>query len=119
MLFCWVKQKIFIYQSFVKQLRSETFFEIAFDPGWFLATVSPAVARTFVTMVTWNLHRTTYSHVDPVAYARGGEFEDQLPPPTLKILKEIKTSLFGTNRLFSYRDCRNCCHAFLCYPTCL
>ena len=39
--------------------------------------------------------------------------------PPLKILKEMKTSLFGTNRFVSYRDCRNCCHVFLCYPTCL
>ena len=48
----------------------------------------------------------------PVAYARGG-FGGQ------KILKEMKTSLSGTNRRFSYRDCRNCSHVFLCYPTCL
>ena len=33
--------------------------------------------------------------------------------------KKIKTSLFGTVRHFSYRVCRNCCHVFLCYLTCL
>ena len=34
-------------------------------------------------------------------------------------LKKIKTSLFETIRLFSYRVSRNCYHVFLCYPTCL
>ena len=29
------------------------------------------------------------------------------------------SSLFETIRLFSYRVCRNCCHVFLRYPTCL
>ena len=48
----------------------------------------------------------------------GRGFRGSKPPP-LKVLKKIKTSLFGTNRLFSYRDCRNCSHVFLCYPTCL
>ena len=37
--------------------------------------------------------------------------------PSLKILKEMKTSL-ETNRLFSYKHGRNCSHIFLCYPTC-
>ena len=32
---------------------------------------------------------------------------------------KIKTSLFETIRLFSYRVYRNYCHVFLCYPTCL
>ena len=32
---------------------------------------------------------------------------------------KIKTFLFETMRLFSYRVCRNCCHVFLCYPICL
>ena len=58
-----------------------------------------------------------------VAYARGGGGGGGgglgVKPPPLKILKEMKTSLFGTNRLFSCRDCRNCSHIFLCYPTCL
>ena len=30
-----------------------------------------------------------------------------------------KNTLFGTIRLFLYRDFRNCCHVFLCYRTCL
>ena len=30
-----------------------------------------------------------------------------------------KNSFFETIRFFSYRVCRNCCHVFLCYPTCL
>ena len=36
----------------------------------------------------------------------GGGFGGQNPPP-LKILKEMKTSYVGTNRVFSYRDSRN------------
>ena len=47
-----------------------------------------------------------------MAYARGDLGGSK--PPSLKILKEMKTSLFGTSRLFSYRDCRNCSHVFLC-----
>ena len=39
--------------------------------------------------------------------------------PHRRFKKKIKTSLFETIRLFSYRVCRNCCHVFLCYPTCL
>ena len=39
--------------------------------------------------------------------------------PPIDDLKKIKTSLFETIRLFSYRVCRNCCHVFLRYPTCL
>ena len=45
---------------------------------------------------------------------RTGGFGGQ-PPPPLKILKEMKTSLSGTNRRYSYRDCRNCSHVFLCF----
>ena len=40
----------------------------------------------------------------------GGVSGDKTPP--LKILKEMKTFCFGTNRLFSYRDCRTCSHVF-------
>ena len=36
-----------------------------------------------------------------------------------QLLLIIKTSLFETIRLFSYRVCRNCCRVFLCHPTCL
>ena len=50
-----------------------------------------------------------------VAYARGVRGSN----PPLKILKEMKTSLLGTNRVFSYRNSRNCSYVFLCYPTCL
>ena len=39
--------------------------------------------------------------------------------PPINDLKKIKTSLFETIRLLSYRVCQNCCHVFLCYPTCL
>ena len=39
---------------------------------------------------------------------------------TLKILKEMKTSFFGTNRLFFHTEiAENCSHVFLCHPTCL
>ena len=40
-------------------------------------------------------------------------------PPPIDDLKKIKASLFEAIRLFSYRVSRNCCHVFLCYPTCL
>ena len=45
-----------------------------------------------------------------------GGFGGQTPSDDLK---KITTSLFETIRLFSYRVCRNCCHVFLCHPTCL
>ena len=45
----------------------------------------------------------------------GGGVHPQSPH---RRFKKIKTSLFKTIRLFSYRVCRNCCHVFLCYPTC-
>ena len=56
-----------------------------------------------------------------MAYARGvGERGGRSTfPPPLTINEKIKTTLFGTIRLFSYRDFRNCCHVFLCYRTCL
>ena len=52
-----------------------------------------------------------------MAYARGGGVGGQKSPH--QRFKKIKTSLFETIRPFSYRVCRNCCHVFLCYPTCL
>ena len=39
--------------------------------------------------------------------------------PPIDDLKIIKSSFFETIRLFSCRVCRNCCHVFLCNPTCL
>ena len=39
--------------------------------------------------------------------------------PSMKILKEMKTSFFGVIRLFSCTVWRNCSYVFLCYPTCL
>ena len=51
-----------------------------------------------------------------MAYAREGVVGGQNPP--IDDLKKIKTSFFEMIRLFSYRVCRNCCHVFLCYPTC-
>ena len=53
-----------------------------------------------------------------VAYAWGMGGVGVNPPLLLKILKEMKTSFFGTNRPFLYRDCRNFSHVLLCYPTC-
>ena len=51
-----------------------------------------------------------------MVYAGGGL---GVKPPTIDDLKINKTSLFETIRLFSYKVCRNCCHVFLCYSTCL
>ena len=51
-----------------------------------------------------------------MAYALGGVLGVKSP---IDDLKRIKTSSFETIRLFSYRVCRNCCHVFLCYSTCL
>ena len=68
-----------------------------------------------------NFHRfLVYSiyYWPPVAYARGGGGGQIFPPSPLTMVK-LKTSLIETIRLFSYRVCRNCCHVFLCYPTCL
>ena len=50
--------------------------------------------------------------LESVAYTRGeGAFGGQ--PLTLTI-KKMKTSLFGTIRFFSYRDCRNCYQLSCC-----
>ena len=59
-----------------------------------------------------------------VAYAREEGIESSMGslgvnPLPIDDLQKIKPSLFETIRLFSYRVCRNCCHVFLCYPTCL
>ena len=52
-----------------------------------------------------------------MAYARGRGDLGVNPP--IDDMKRIKTSLFETIRVFSYRVCRNRCYVFLCYPTCL
>ena len=41
------------------------------------------------------------------------------PPPPIKDFKRNENLSFWNEPPFSYRDCRNCSHVFLCYPTCL
>ena len=54
-----------------------------------------------------------------MAYARRRGGVGGQPPAPSTIKKKKKNSLFETIRLFSYRVCRNCCHVFMCFPTCL
>ena len=84
-------------------------------------TLSQDMATLQTYLQKWRLKLSETKTVSSVFHLQwrthGGVSGVQNPP--LKILKEMKTSLFGTNRLFSYRDCRNCSRVFLCYPTCL
>ena len=64
-------------------------------------------------------HLGRYSTVfhSGVRTERRGGVGGQTPPH--RRFKKNQTSLFETIRLFSCKACRNCCHVFLCYPTCL
>ena len=48
---------------------------------------------------------------------REGGFRGSNPP--IEDFKRNEKLSLGTKRLFSCRDCQNCSHVFLCYPTCL
>ena len=39
--------------------------------------------------------------------------------PHRRFKKNYKPLFLKRFAFFSYRVCRNCCHVFLCYPTCL
>ena len=47
----------------------------------------------------------------------GGGVQGSKPP--IDDLKKNKNLSLKRFAFFSYRVCRNCCHVFLCYPTCL
>ena len=84
------------------------------------------IGLVFTLLVSdWSAQSLTYClliHEDDlqksVTYAREGGSEVN-PPPPIDDWKRNESLSFWNDPLFSYRDCRNCYHGFLCYPTCL
>ena len=77
-----------------------------------LSAWTTQVRRNVAAVASRWLHCVRFSGVRKGEGGFGGQ-------PPIDDLKKIKTFLFEMIRFFSYRVCRNCCHGFLCYTTCL